>query len=112
MLTVHLLLRLVSLFHGVAVVVHGTARGDVAHGAHSIVHIRHLLADDHHVLAAGLDDGHNAIGLFQNVCICLALVLQLEAQTGHAVSHRNNIALAADILDDNAGKAIVFTCHK
>ena len=97
---------------GVAVIVHCAARGNVTHGAHSVVHIGNLLTDDHHILSAGLDHGHDAVGLFQHIGVCLALVLQFEAQAGHAVGKGHDIALAANILDDNARKTIIFTSHK
>ena len=84
----------------------------MAHGAHSIVHIGNLLTDDHHVLTAGLDHGHNAVGLFQHIGVSFALVLQLEAQAGHAVGKEHDIALAANILDDNTRKTIIFTSYK
>ena len=84
----------------------------MAHGAHSIVHIGNLLADDHHILPAGLDHGHDAIGLFQHIGVCLALVLQLEAQAGHAVGQGHDIALAAHVLNDDTRKTIIFTSHK
>ena len=45
-----------------AVLVHGAARGDVAHGAHRVIDLGHMVADDHHVLPARLDDGDDAVG--------------------------------------------------
>ena len=109
---VHLFLRGVLLGGGRTVLVDRTARGDVAHGAHSVVDVCHLVADDHHVLAAGTQDLDDAVGLLKDLGVCLALVLQFEAQAGDAVGERSNVLLAAHILDDNTRKTIIFTSHK
>ena len=84
----------------------------MAHFQHSVIHIVDLIADDHLILSACLHDLDHAVGGLQNFLVCLALVLQLEAQTGDAVRHGDDVALAANILDNNARKAVVFTCHK
>ena len=81
------------------------------HSTHGIVHIADLIADDDLILTALLDDRSDAIGLFQNFCLCLALIIQRETQSGDAVGQRDNVVFSADILDDDAGKTIVLTCH-
>lgn len=106
-----LLFALAGLRCSCAVFVHGTAGLDVADCTHGVVHIADLVADDDLVLTALLDDGGDAVDLFQDLGLCFALIFQRKAQTGDAVGQRNNVVLAADILNNDAGKTIVFTCH-
>ena len=101
-----------AVVHSVAVLIHSTGCVQMAHFQHSVIHIVDLIADDHLILSACLHDLDHAVGGLQNFLVCLALVLQLEAQTGDAVRHGDDVALAANILDNNARKAVVFTCHK
>src|SRR5699024_1177773 len=102
-----LLLLLAGGFLGSgAVLIDSAAGNDMPHRAYGVVNVRHMVADDHHVLAAGLDNGHNAVGTFQHVGVGLALVLQLEAQAGDAVGERNDVGLAADVLDDDPRKTV------
>ena len=95
-----------------AVLVHRAARGDVAHGAHRVIDLGHMVADDHHVLPARLDDGDDAVGVLEDVGLGFALVLQLEAKAGDAVGQRDDVGLAAHVLDDDPRKTVVFACHK
>ena len=110
---VHLLLGRVAAALGCgAVLVHRAARGDVAHGAHRVIDLGHMVADDHHVLPARLDDGDDAVGVLEDVGLGFALVLQLEAEAGDAVGQGKDVGLAADVLDDDPRKTVVFACHK
>ena len=84
----------------------------LAHRDHRVVDVVDMVADDHLILAAGLDDGDDAVGLLEHFGLGLALVLQNKAQAGDAVLDAGDVALAAHILDDDAGKAVVLACHK
>lgn len=106
----------VELFLGLVLVVRLRSAGvghciQMAHGHHSLVDVGHLVADDHHVLAARLDDGDNAVGLFQHIGLGLALILQFEPQTGHTVGQADNVAFAAHVLQNDPRKTIVFASH-
>ena len=84
----------------------------MAHFQHGVIDVVDLVADDHLVLAAGLHDLDHAVRGFQYFLVGLGFVLQLKAQAGNAVRHRDNIAFAAHILNNNARKAVIFTSHK
>ena len=62
-------------------------------------------------IAVCLNDLDDAIGLVQDIRVCLALIHQLEPQTGDAVGDRFDVLFAADILDNNASETIILACH-
>ena len=84
---------------------------DAAVAQHRLVGVGHVVADDHLVLAARLDDLEDALGLGQGVGVRLALVRQFEAEPGDAVGHRDDVALAADAGDDRLGQLVIILCH-
>lgn len=84
----------------------------MANLADRFIHVRDVVADDDLVLAAALHNRDNTVRFFEHIGLGFALILELEAQTGNAVRQRDDVALAAHILDNNARKAAVFTSHK
>ena len=77
----------------------------------SVVDLGNCVADNDLILAICLNDLDDAIGLVQDIRVCLALIHQLEPQTGDAVGDRFDVLFAADILDNNAGETIILACH-
>ena len=77
----------------------------------NIVHIAYISTDDDLILAACLHHLDNTLGRIQLFGICLALILQFEAQTGNAMCQRDDILFTADQFDDGFGKRIVIFCH-
>ena len=80
---------------------------------HLFVDLGDLCADDDLVLAVGRSNAHHTRGAADCLGVRLALILQIEAQTGDAVGHVGDVALAAHQLDDCFGKFFVvcLLCH-
>ena len=75
----------ILFFLGSVIAAAGGDALDVAHAAHRVIDVGYVLADDYHVLSAGLDDGDNAVSALEDLGLCLALVLQFEAEPGDTV---------------------------
>ena len=91
---------------------HLAQRGHVGVFQHGIVHIRHIVADDHLILAVGLHDLENAVQCSQGLLVGFALVFQLKAEPGHAVGQGNNVFFAANIGNDVQRQLVVILCHR
>lgn len=59
---------------------------DMAVAQDSVIGVGHIVADDHLILTTRLQHLDDAPDLAQPFGICFGLILQLKAQTGHAVS--------------------------
>ena len=89
-----------ALFLGRGLLGGGRAVSQARHGAHVGVDLRHVVADDHLILSAGLHDGHHTAHLFQYLVVCLCLVRKLEPQAGDAVGQGADVFVSAHVLDD------------
>lgn len=69
-------------------------------GADLVVNVHHRVSDHHHVLAAAMDHGNNALQVLDDVIIGLGLILQLEPDTGDAVADGVDVILTADAGND------------
>ena len=67
-------------------------------------------ADDHLILAAGIDDRQHALGLFQHIGLGFGVILQGKAQPGGAVYHLVHVFLAAHIVQNGGCK--LFEIHE
>ncbi len=76
-----------------------------------VVDIGDMRADHDLVLALGMHDLDDALKLGDLLVICLALILQTEAQARDAVRIGCDIVLAAHQLDDAGGKLSPVPCH-
>ena len=76
-------------------------------GGQLLIYLGDLRSDDDLVLPVGRGHAQNARGALDGIGVGLALVLQVEAQTGGAVGHIGDVALSAHQTDDLFGKLIV-----
>ena len=99
------------ILNGVAVLVYRAHALEVPDLQHRVVDLANRVADDHLVLAVGLDNLEYAVRLVEDIGVCLALVHEFKAQPGDAVGDAVDVLLAAHILDNNTGQPIILTCH-
>ena len=99
------------LLEGVAVLVDQAAGLELTDREHGVVDVGDMRADDNLVLAAGMHDLDHAIGVLEHLVVGEGLILELEAKTRHAVREALDVVLATHVLNDDAGEAIVLTCH-
>ena len=72
--------------------------GQVGEPDQFFVEQRHVVADDHLVLAAGLYHSDDAVECFNSLGGGLGLILENESHTGCAVGHGGDVLLASDIV--------------
>ena len=84
---------------------------EVPHRNDGRIDVRDMVADDDLILAAGLHHSHDAVGRLQDVRVRLGLVLEVEPEPGDAVGDRGDVVFPAYVLQDDAGKTVVLTCH-
>ena len=58
------------------------------------------------------NDLHHTVQSFQGSLIGLAVILQLEAETGHAVAEAVNIGGTADVFQDLRSEGFILFTHK
>lgn len=75
-----------------------------------IEHRDDFASDDNLILSCGLDDRDDAVELLDLIGLCLALVLQREAQARDAVLELGDIVLSSDESDQLVAKLAVI--HK
>lgn len=68
----------------------------------------HVHADDDLVLAIGIHDLDDLVELLDALGIGNAVILELEPQSCHAVRDVDDIAAAADPVDDLGSKAVIY----
>ena len=101
-----LLLRL-----GVRVFINGSFRGKTGFCTECVINLFNAGSDDDLELLPDLVHIDNAGDCFHLVGIKLAFVLQIQAQTGHAVCCKGDIAFTAYIFNDGfCQRAIVGIC--
>ena len=75
------------------------------------VHLGHLVADDHLVLAAGQNDGHDPLKCFDAVGVGLRLITQFQPQPRRAMLRTLNVSGATDFVHDSVGKLVKIDRH-
>ena len=99
------------LLEGVAFLVDQATGLELANREHGIVDIGYVRADNNLVLAAGVHNLDNAVGVLEYLVVGEGLILELKTKTRHAVREALDVVLATHVLDDDAGETVVLACH-
>ena len=76
--------------------------------ADGIINFRDMTPDHDHILPAAANDCHDSGSARQGACLRLAFIPKPKPQPGRAMGQRCNVCAAADILNDDSGKIIIF----
>ena len=84
---------------------------DLGVGQDSVIDLPHVVADDHLVLAAGLDHLDDPFGAAEGGGVGLGFIFQHKAQPGDAMGQRDDIFLAAHPGHDIQRQFFKIFCH-